>query len=251
VFGAALGYNNNETDVNGGQGKLSTDGYSGSLYGTWYQGDAWFADAVLTWGKNSYDLSRRIRYQITGAGGAVSSVDQLASASPDGTQTQFALSAGRDFNFGAWNIGPYARATATRIDFDAYSESLSAPSAAGGGLGMAVDSRKLKSLEGVLGAKATYTMSTSWGVLMPHAQVEWLHEFEDNPEAIISHFANDPTATPIVIDAEQVDVDYLNLGLGLSGVFANGRSAFVYYERRAGQRDYSQDSLAVGVRIEF
>ena len=119
------------------------------------------------------------------------------------------------------------------------------------GQGMAVDDRQLKSLEGVLGAKASYTMSTSWGILIPHVQIEALHEFEDDPDAIVSRFANDPTGTSIVISPDAVDTDYFNLGLGLSGVFANGRSAFLYYERRAGQRDFSQDSLAVGVRIEF
>jgi len=251
VFGGALGYSDNNTDVNGDQGGLETQGYSASFYGTWYQSEAWFADAVLTWGRNSYDLTRRVRYQIPGSSGAIQSVDQVASASPDGTQLQFALSAGRDFNRGAWSFGPYARVTTTRIDFDGYVERMSAPGAAGGGLGMAVDDRQLKSLEGVLGAKASYTMSTSWGILIPHVQIEALHEFEDDPDAIVSRFANDPTGTSIVISPDAVDTDYFNLGLGLSGVFANGRSAFLYYERRAGQRDFSQDSLAVGVRIEF
>ncbi len=251
VFGGALGYANNDTDVNGDQGSLETQGYSASLYGTWYQGDAWFADAVFTLGRNSYDLTRRVRYQIRSSTGAMQSIDQVASASPDGTQLQFALSAGRDFNYGAWSLGPYGRVTSTRIDFDGYVERMSAPSAAGGGLAMAVDERRLKSLEGVIGAKASYTMSTSWGILIPNVQIEALHEFEDNPDAIVSRFANDPTGTSIQISPEAVDTDYFNIGLGLSGVFANGRSAFLYYERRAGQRDFSQDSLAVGVRIEF
>lgn len=246
VFGGALGYTDNDTDVNGDQGSLQTQGYSASLYGAWYQGDAWFADAVLTWGSNSYDLTRRVRYQI-----GSSQIDQIASASPDGDQLQFALSAGRDFNRGAWSFGPYARVTTTSIDFDGYIERMSSPGAPGGGLAMAVEDRKLESLEGVLGGKASYTMSTSWGILIPHVQIEALHEFEDDPDAIVSRFANDPTGTSIMITPDAVDTDYFNIGLGLSGVFANGRSAFLYYERRAAQRDFSQDSLAIGVRIEF
>lgn len=250
VFGGALGYNRNDTDVNGDQGRLETSGYSASFYGTWYQGDAWYADAVLTFGHNSYDVSRRIRYQI-GTGPNAVAVDQTATGSPDGTQTQFALSGGRDFSRGAWTFGPYARATLTRIDFDGYTERMSNPGGPGGGLAMVVDSRDLKSLEGVVGAKASYAMSTNWGILMPHVQVEWLHEFEDDPDAIATRFLNDPTGTAILITPDAIDKDYLNLGIGLSGVFANGRSAFLYYERRAGERDYTQDSLALGVRIEF
>lgn len=251
VFGAALGYNRNDTDVSGDQGRLETKGYSGSLYATWYQGESWYADAVFTYGSNSYDLSRRIRYQIRGAGGAMQSIDQVATASPDGDQLQFALSAGRDFSRGAWSFGPYARVTATRVDFDPYTERMSNPSAPGGGLALAVEARELKSLEAVLGGKVSYTMSTSWGVLVPHAQVEFLHEFEDSADDIVARFANDPTGTAILVPQPSIDTDYLNLGIGLSGVFANGRSAFLYYERRAAQSGYSQDSLALGVRIEF
>lgn len=250
VFGGALGYSNNDTDVGRDQGRLETKGLSGSLYAAWFDDTAWYADAVLTYGRNSYDLSRRIRYQI-GSGSGLQTIDQIATASPDGTQTQFALSAGRDFNRGAWSFGPYARATMTRVDFDAYAERMSNPSAAGGGLAMTVDERELKSLEGVVGGKLSYTMSTDWGVLIPYSQLEWLHEFEDDPDAIVARFLNDPTGTAILVPQERADTDYFNLGFGLSAVFANGRSGFLYYERRAGQRGYSQDSLAVGVRIEF
>jgi outer membrane autotransporter protein len=114
-----------------------------------------------------------------------------------------------------------------------------------------VDGRELTSLEGVIGGKATYTSSRSWGILMPSIQVEWLHEFEDDVENLVSRFVNDPTGTNIVVPGEPVDSDYFNVGIGLSAVFANGRSGFLYYEHRAGQENFSQDSLAIGVRLEF
>jgi outer membrane autotransporter protein len=251
VLGMALGFNSNDTDVGADQGRLETRGWNVSGYGSFYQGDTFYADGVLTWGRNRYDITRRIRYMIDGVGGGVTTVDQTASAEPDGDQLQFALSLGRDFVRGPWSIGPYLRGTYTRIDFDGYVERLSNPGAPGSGLALAVDGRELKSLEGVLGGKVSYTTSTSWGVLIPHLQVEWLHEFEDSPEDVVSRFVSDPSGTPITIAGETLDSNYFNLGLGLSGVFANGRSAFVYYEHRAGQTDYSQDSLAIGIRIEF
>ena len=250
VLGAALGYNNNDTQIDADQGGLDTKGYNLSGYGSWYH-DAWYFDGVITWGSNDYDITRRIRYSIANLAGGGTTVDQVASASPESDQLAFALSVGRDFNRGAWSFGPYARATYTKLDFDSYSERLSDPGGPGGGLAVAVDSRELKSLEGVLGGKATYTSSRSWGILMPSIQVEWLHEFEDDVENLVSRFVNDPTATDIIVPGEPVDQDYFNLGLGLSAVFANGKSGFLYYEHRAGQQDYSQDSLAIGIRIEF
>ncbi|HET7844589.1 MAG TPA: autotransporter domain-containing protein, partial [Xanthomonadales bacterium] len=250
VIGAALGYNNNDTQIDGDQGGLDTKGWNLSGYGSWYH-DAWYLDGVLTWGNNDYDVTRRIRYTIAGLAGGSTTVDQVATASPGSDQLAFALSVGRDFNRGAWSFGPYARATYTSLDFDGYTERLSDPDGPGGGLAVVVDSRELTSLEGVVGGKATYTSSRSWGILMPYVQVEWLHEFEDDIENLVSRFANDPTGTAIVVPGEPIDQDYFNLGLGLSAVFANGRSGFIYYEHRAGQENFSQDSLAIGVRIEF
>jgi uncharacterized protein with beta-barrel porin domain len=250
VLGAALGYNNNDTEIDGDQGGLDTRGWNLSGYGSWYR-NAWYLDGVVTWGNNDYDLTRRIRYAIAGLAGGSTSVDQVATASPGSDQLAFALSVGRDFNRGAWSFGPYARATYTRLDFDGYRERMSDPDGPGGGLAVEVDARELKSLEGVIGGKATYTSSRSWGILMPSIQVEWLHEFEDDIENLVSRFANDPTGTDIVVPGEPVDSDYFNLGIGLSAVFANGRSGFLYYEHRAGQENYSQDSLAIGLRLEF
>jgi len=128
---------------------------------------------------------------------------------------------------------------------------MSNPTAPGAGLALAVDARELKSLQGVVGGKLSYAVSTSWGILLPNAQIEWVREFEDDPELLVTRFAYDPTQTPILVESERIDNDYFNLGVGLSGVFANGRSAYVYYEHVAGQDRMSSDSLAIGVRIEF
>lgn len=251
ILGMALGYNSQDSDVNGDLGGLDASGWSVSGYATLFKGDSWYADGVFTWTQNDYDFDRRVRYQINSLAGGTTSVDQVASGSTDGDQLGFTLSVGRDFAYGAWSVGPYARAEYTSIDFDEYTEEMSDPDAPGGGLAMQVDSRELTSTLGVLGGKASYTISTSWGVLMPNLQVEWLHEFEDDPDALVTRFVNDPTGTAILIPADEIDSDFFNIGLGLSGVFASGRSAYLYYEHRAGQSEYSLDSLAIGVRIEF
>ncbi len=246
VAGLAVGYSDTDTDVNGGAGELATRGLSLSGYGTWYRGESFYVDGVATIGRNSYELSRRVLYTL-----GSTRIDQTALADPDGDQRSFAVSIGRDINRGALNFSPYLRAAWTRIEFDPYTERMSNPNAPGGGLALAVEGRTLRSFEGVLGAKASYTMSRDWGILIPHATIEILREFEDEPNTVVSRFVNDPTRTPFVVQGLAPDRDYFNLGIGLSGVFAGGRSAFIYLENRAGQRDYTQTTLAAGVRIEF
>jgi outer membrane autotransporter protein len=251
ILGGALGFNRNNTDLPDDRGGMDAKGWTVSGYASYFDASAWYADAVLSWGRNNFDLERRLNYGIDGLAGGRTLVDQVASASPDGDRTSFSLAVGRDFNRGAWTFGPYLRTTYSKLDFDAYTETMSNPSAPGAGLALAVDARELKSLQGVVGGKLSYAVSTSWGILLPNAQIEWVREFEDDPELLVTRFAYDPTQTPILVESERIDNDYFNLGVGLSGVFANGRSAYVYYEHVAGQDRMSSDSLAIGVRIEF
>ena len=251
ILGAALGFNRNNTELRQNQGGMDSKGWTMSGYASFFKGSSWYADGVLTYGRNSYDIDRRINYSIDSLIGGTTIIDQIASAAPDGDQQAAAISFGRDFNKGAWTFGPYLRAAYTKLDFDAYSESMSNPTGAGSGLALAVDGRTLKSLQGVVGGKLSYAMSTSWGILLPSAQIEWVNEFEDDPEQLVTRFVHDPTQTDIFIDSERADQRFFNLGLGLSGVFASGRSAYVYFEHVAGQERMSSNSLAIGVRIEF
>lgn len=251
ILGGALGFNSNDSALNQNLGGLESRGYSLSAYGTWFKGDSYYADAVLTAGRNRTDITRRIEYTIPGLSGGTTAISQIATGAPDSDQQSLALSFGRDFNRGALSFGPYLRGTYTRLDFDGYIERMSNPTGPGSGLALAVENRSLTSMQAVLGGKMSYAVSTSWGVLMPSLQIEYVKELKDDTDGLVTRFAFDPTNTSILIDGDEIDTDYLNIGLGLSGVFANGRSGYVYYEHVAGRDRTSQDSLAIGIRIEF
>lgn len=251
ILGAALGFNRNDTKLPNGAGGMDASGWALSGYASWFHGDSWYVDAVASYGRNSYDIERRIRYNIASLSGGETVVDQLASGSPDGDRQSLSLSMGRDFAKGAWTFGPYLRVAYSKLDFDGYTESMSDLDGFGNGLALSVDARRIKSLHGVIGGKFSYAISTSWGILIPNAQFEWVNEFEDDPEVLVTRFTFDPLHTPIVIESAGTDKSYGNLGLGLSGVFAEGRSGYVYYERTFGQEHMNSDSLAIGVRIEF
>ncbi|MEO6065412.1 MAG: autotransporter outer membrane beta-barrel domain-containing protein, partial [Lysobacterales bacterium] len=251
IFGAAVGYASNDTDIGNNAGKLESRGLSISGYSTFYKGDSWYADGVLTHGSNQYDITRNVEFTLTAPSGTASTVDQVNTASPDGSQFSAAFTAGRDFQRGAWGFGPFLRWQYTSVDFDGYTETVSNPNAPGLGLTVAVNERKVKSMQGVLGGKATYTMSTAWGILIPHFQFEYLREFKSDPDALLSRLVFDPTGTQIEVTGSDVDQSFMNLGLGVSAIFANGRSAFMYYEKLLGQEGTSKDSLAIGIRIEF
>ncbi len=250
IIGGSFGYTRQDTQLPGDRGGLDTTGWSLSAYTTYYQADSWYMDGVLTYGRNDYELLRQISYTLPRAGGGTTRIEQVAQSDAGGDLLSTAFTVGRDWNVGAFGLGPYARVLYTRLGFDDIDEDL-LPGIPGSGLGLRIENRDVTSLASVLGAKFTYTHSAGWGVLMPHLQLEWEHEFKDDPQAIEARFINDPTGSAMLVRGDPLDTNYFRLGLGLSMVLTRGRSGFMYYERLSGMNGMSQYNLAIGFRMEF
>jgi outer membrane autotransporter protein len=249
IFGGTVGYTRQDNDLSDSRGSLGTKGWSVSAYGTFYQQSSWYLDGIFSYGRNSYDIERRVHYTITGPGGSTT-IDNTGHASGDGDSLSFALSVGRDFNKGGWGFGPYLRAMYTRMGFDAMQEEFD-DAVPGFGYALELDTRDVTSLTTTLGGKLTYAHSTSWGVVIPHLQLEWQHEYEADPAEVEARFLFDPTGTPFTIHGDPIDTDFLRLGVGMSFVMAKGRSGFFYYEHLIGRERFSQNNLALGIRLEF
>lgn len=249
VIGGSLGYTRQDTDASDKSGSLDTEGFSISAYGTWFQQNNWYFDGVLTFGRNTYDSLRKIQYELPRPGGGSIAIDQVAKAHSSGDVLQGAFTFGRDFQKKAWNYGAYGRLLYSRAEFGEAEETLLP--GAGNGLGLALEARNTTSLATVLGGKASYARSVSWGVLMPHVELEWERETRDDPQIVDARFLNDPTAGAITIAGDPVDQSYFRFGLGLSMVLAQGRSGFFYYERLMGRTGQTQENLSLGFRMEF
>ncbi len=250
VLGAAIGYNDADNDINNNQGSLDITGYNLTGYATWYGENRYYLDTLLTVGDNELDSARRINYTIPTMGGSTT-VNQTAFGSPDSETLGFAMSLGRDFSTANRIFSPYVRLDYTDIDIDGYSERLSNPNSAGAGLGLQVASQNIESLEAVLGARMSWSMSRSWGVFSPVINFEYAHEFDDDSRVIAASFLSDPTNTAFTVLTEDPDRDYFNLGVGASFVFSGGRSMFVNYDTIIGLTDITQHTLRIGGRFEF
>ncbi|HEX6832878.1 MAG TPA: autotransporter domain-containing protein [Rudaea sp.] len=252
VGGVAFGYNHDSSDLSLNAGGLDVDGYNLTGYFTWYHANDFYVEGSLGYSWLDYDLKRNIIYQIAsvdGSGG-ITSVNQVAKASPSGDTQTASLTLGHDFNGGAWAFSPYLRGTYAHINLDGFRERIDT-SGPGSGLATAVDARSANSVLGVLGGRLSYTINTSWGVLVPNAVVEWNHEFRDDPQTVVYRFLSDPTQTPVVITDTRPDSNFFNLGLGLNAVFAQGRSGYVYYEHVAGYSGAHINRYTLGFRMEF
>ncbi len=250
VLGVALGYTRQGTNLDGGSGSVRMNGYSLSGYATWYRNNNWYVDGVLTFGHNNYDHKRRISYSLPLPGGGSTTVNQLARASTDGNDSTATITFGRDFQQKAWSYGVYGRGVYSRQEFGGFTETLDA-SLAGSGLGLRIDSHAVTALSSVLGGKINWAHSTSWGVIVPHFELEWQHEFRGNPDSFRAFFVDDPTGTPIIIVGDGTDTNYFRASLGTSFVFSRGRSGFLLYEKVLGRSGITQDTFSLGFRMEF
>lgn len=246
VGGVALGYDDSNVELVRNSGSIDTRSLTLSLYGSYATDSDFYLDGRIGYGQLDFELERNIRYAL-----GATPVDVTALASPEGTSKLLAVTLGRNFNSGRWNYGGYLRGEVSKIDLDGYSERVDGDGRVGRGLVVRIDARELESRTATLGFRAGFASSRSWGVLLPYSRIEWVHEFETDPQTTIARFINDPTGTPITITGEEQDDGYGNVSLGLSGVFANGRSAFLQYERRFAQDAIDRDSFTIGGRFEF
>ena len=246
VVGIAGGYASTDTDFTNDGGNIETDGYTTSIYGLFFN-EQFYMDGLLSYGMNDFDSQRHIRY--TDVNGAV---DETAIGETDGEQVSLALNAGYEINRGAWNIDPQLNLYYISSDIDSFSEG------GANGLELAFGEQTIESMTVSLGLQAAFAISTSKGVMVPHARAHFVHEVLNDRRTVNANFVHDPfanaanNATPVVtISSDDPDRDYFNLSFGVSANFVNGITAFVDYETLLGLDDYAQNLVSFGVRSEL
>jgi outer membrane lipase/esterase len=152
-------------------------------------------------------------------------------------------------------VVPTARLQYIRATVDGYSEDrVSSPGEPGSGLNVEIDDQTYRSFALGLGGQVSYAMSQSWGVLLPYASLEYVHDFEKNDSSVTGRFVNDdPIAgkIPFTLPIDSRDQNYFNFGIGASAQFTNGTAGFVNYEQLLGYSDVSQYRINAGLRFEF
>jgi uncharacterized protein YhjY with autotransporter beta-barrel domain len=256
VLGLAFGYTHTEDDYASARGNMDANAYTFSAFGTYYVGKL-YLDGIFSYSWNDFDSARNIVYTIPSTDPATGAlvpgttrVNQTARSETDGTQFAFGLGTGYDFTSRGFTFGPYGRLNYLQANIDGFQEHIDNTNA-GSGLALTIKEQDVESLTWVLGGQGSYALSTGFGVLVPQVRFEWEHEFLNNQRRITAAFVSDPANTPILLDTDNPDRDYFNLGVGLSAVFQRGVSAFVYYETVLALSDVTANRIAVGVRLAF
>jgi outer membrane lipase/esterase len=265
VLGATFNYLSNNIDFDNSDflgrpagGGIDTRSFGFSIYGTYYVSNQFYVDGIVNFGWNNYDINRRISYSIPSINpitgdlipGATTTVNQTAQGETNSSQFSFSVGAGYDFTVRGFTITPFVRLEYSRLDVDGYQESIN-NTANGFGLALAFNDQDVESLLSVLGAQASYAISTGIGVLLPQVRAEWRHEFKNDARTITSRFINDPLNTPLGLVTDSPDRNFFALGTSLSATFRGGVAGFVSYEALVGLSQVTSHSVVGGIRLEF
>ncbi len=240
VAGLALGLTFNDNDFVSNAGSMESFSYDFSGYTTWYPSESWYVDMLAGFGRTNYDLERRIQ-------GAGDLSPTTATSDTQGNQWQIGVSSGYTFQHNAFSATPHARFGYRRVGVDGYTEQGDNSTFL-----IKLGDQHLESLRTALGLQTTYALSSRFGVFLPTLDLEWIHEYQDESQAIQVQSLLDNTATGrFALTTDNPDRDFFTAGFGISAQFAKSRSAFLFYERLFGWQSFSRNIITAGVRLAF
>ncbi len=230
AVGAAIGALKSSSDMGVEAGKQTATGYSMVAYGAFAPSPKTFVDFAATWGRNTYDLTRQ---ELSGGS---------ATANTKATGIGLSLTGGYDYREGAFIVTPYGRLEYLQSKVDAYREYGESP--------IAVSDQSLTSTTLALGGEMQYFISTTWGVLIPHARMEYLRQTQTSGKTGTAQLVGD--TVQVNIDPQlNLDKDYGTAGVGVSAQFSKGVVGFVDYDRSFGKLNFKHQKYSLGLKVEF
>jgi outer membrane autotransporter protein len=246
VLGGAVGYEENDSELDFDGGSVDNETLTFSLQTSWFSGkSAWF-EAIAGMGQTDIDQSRGIRYALPGV-----IVDSIAVGSTESDQTFASIATGWDFAPGAFAISPEIRFDYLSADVDAFEETVTGINDLGRGLGIAYDAQDFSSITGQVGVQIGYNVSTSWGVIVPQVNLSFIREFDDGADTVQGGFLGDSLSESYTLLNDDADTSYGQVGAGAVFVTRSGRSFYVFYDQLVSHEFLEIQTFNVGLRLGF
>ncbi|WP_248746747.1 autotransporter domain-containing protein [Pseudomonas sp. MWU12-2037] len=239
--GGLFSYTKTTVNNDGDNSGSSADVKSYGLFGyASYQGRPWYLDLSLGAIQHQYDTQREISF--SGFNGA-------AKGQHDGMQYIASAQAGYPIDLGPALahaiLTPIAGLTYSTLRQDSYTES------GGNGAALHIDSSSNQSLKSDLGAKLERSFATSYGSVIPSAQLTWRHEYHDKGLQSVANYAADTSgATSFTSAGAKPVADTGVLTLGITLLHSENLSLGAKYTLEAAN-GYTANTGDVQVRWQF
>jgi outer membrane autotransporter protein len=94
-------------------------------------------------------------------------------------------------------------------------------------------------------------ISTGFGVVVPQAIAEYVHEFLDDQRSVGFRLVQEPFQARFLYQTDPPDRDYFNLGVGVAMVLPNGLQPYLNFRELVGYDDRSSHTVTLGLRVPF
>jgi uncharacterized protein YhjY with autotransporter beta-barrel domain len=230
VIGAAFDYEHAFGDYDDGFGDFDTDTFTVLVYGSYYPTEQSFIDAALGFGYKQFDTEHLNNASLT----------DTVEGNTHGFDFTADLTGGYDFAFGAFTVGPRLGLHYKRAELNGFTETGTAPFTT-------YHDQVRDSLTGTIGFQASYAISTSFGVIVPSVNAEYVREFLDDRE---TYTATDAGGT-FDYAGDQPDRNHFNVGGGVVLLLPDGVFPFINYEAELANYLEETHTITAGVRLEY
>ncbi len=244
-------------------GAFSTNSYGGLVFASIQPTEKTFIQVTAGYARNNYLVTRQATAIITkdaanpelcatNGSDVDCSVQGPASSNSNGDVANGGIFAGYDHPFGRFTVGPRVGINYTHTHISSFSENGST------GVELRYDPQNIHSLQSVLGVQGSAAFRTAVGLLVPHVNADYIHEFANSQRLITVQFVDDLRGTPAFPGTTptrftfQNDVpvrNYFNLGTGLLAILPNGWQTFVSFRAMVGNNQFNNYVGAFGLRI--
>ena len=91
----------------------------------------------------------------------------------------------------------------------------------------------------------------SWGVVIPQANVAWVHEYFNDDRNIEASLVEASPSPKFTFKREPPARDWANIGLGVYAFLPNGLQPFVQFATMQGNENFVSYGGTTGVRLDF
>jgi outer membrane lipase/esterase len=245
ILGAAINYAHDFGDFAGVGGGYNNDAYGLTLYGTVAPINNLFIDAFLGYARKEYSINRRTYLDLTGAGTNPTPVLGRIDGDTHSDEFNVGTTIGYDFVIRNFTVGPRVGVNYLDRRIAGYQEDGST------GLELIYDNQNISSLTTTVGLFASVAISTRFGVLVPQATAEYLHEFLNDQRTVGFTFVDTISRPRFLFQTDPPDRNFFNLGLGAVFILPGGMSTFVNVRELVGYSTRRATTVTAGLRVAF
>jgi autotransporter-associated beta strand protein len=228
AIGLFGGYAHTNVDLVGG-GDIDVNSGKVGLYATLF-GNGFHLDTAVSGGPSGYDTNR-------------TALLGNATGNTDGADVDVLVAAGYEWKHGGLSIGPTATFQFSYVGLDGFTESGSlAP--------LKFPDQNNESERTAFGAKASYDWKIGHITVIPQISAAWLHEYGATAYSVVANFANG-AGTSFTVNGPEIGRDGLLIGAGVSVLWSDRISTYVYYDGEVGRTNYQSHSISGGIRVTF